>query len=303
MTKVGAYYGGWFTRIIMGRVNTENNCLIIIEGETGSGKSCMALSLAQHWDPYFSAKRIAFTAQEFLDLLPQVPHKGWIVWDEPGVYLSHRRWQSEVNIEIMHVIQSFRRKLINVIFALPSASYMDKVCREMCHFLIRMQQRGVGAVYRICKSPYAGYTFTPHLGTIYSEMPTMGLWEEFRRLHEEHLDKLYAESRKKAILREKRQEEKLEQALKPKQTFDVLMEKARLILPQIVNLNKDSDQGLIDIPEMRRLLKIPHNKAYLIRKELLKELHAEDDKLLRELRKRMGTTRLAYSNEQGERKP
>jgi len=36
---------------------------------------------------------------------------------------------------------------------------------------------------------------------------------------------------------------------------------------------------------MRRVLKIPHNKAYLVRKELLKDLHAESDKLLRELRR------------------
>ena len=63
------------------------------------------------------------------------------------------------------------------------------------------------------------------------------------------------------------------------------MERARLVLPQIVNLNKDGDQGIIDISEMRRVLKIPHNKAYLVRKELLKDLHAEDDKLLMELRR------------------
>ena len=67
-------------------------------------------------------------------------------------------------------------------------------------------------------------------------------------------------------------------------TFEDTLERARLVLPQIVNLNKDSDQGMIDIAEMRRVLKIPHNKAYLVRKELLKDLHAEDDKLLKELR-------------------
>lgn len=114
----------------------------------------------------------------------------------------------------------------------------------------------------------------------------MSLWEEFRRLHEEHLDKLYEESRKKAIVSEKRKEEKLEEALKPKRTFEDTVERAKLVLPQIVNLNKDSDQGIIDIAEMRRVLKIPHNKVYLVRKELLKDLHAEDDKLLKELRKR-----------------
>jgi len=247
--------------------------------------ACMGLSLCQHWDKYFSAKRIAFTAQEFLELLPIVPNKGWILWDEPGVYLSHRRWQSEINIQIMQVVQSFRRKLINVIFCLPSGSFMDKVVRETCHFVIRLQKRGQGGVYRICKTPFQGFTYTPYLGTIFSEMPTMGLWEEFRRLHVEHLDKLYEDSRKKAMISEKRKEEKMEEALKQKKTFEDTLERARLVLPQIVDLNKDSNQGLIDVGEMRRILKLPHNKAYLIRKALIKELHAEDNKLLKELRK------------------
>lgn len=143
---------------------------------------------------------------------------------------------------------------------------MDKVCREMCHFVIRMKQRGIGGVYRICKTPFQGFTYTPHLGTIHSEMPTMSSWEEFRRLHVEHLDKLYEESRKKAMISEKRKVEKMEEALKPKKTFEDTLERARLVLPQIVDLNKDSDQGIIDVGEMRRVLKIPHNKAYLVRK-------------------------------------
>jgi ABC-type dipeptide/oligopeptide/nickel transport system ATPase component len=154
-TKVGAYFSGCFTHAIMGRVNIENNCLIIIEGETGSGKSCLGLSLCQHFDPYFNAQRIAFTSHEFLDLLPVVPHKGWILWDEVGVSLSHRKWQSEVNFSIMQVIQSFRYKFINVIFYLPSASYMDKVVREMCHYVLRLQERGVANLYRaLCCNMY-----------------------------------------------------------------------------------------------------------------------------------------------------
>jgi hypothetical protein len=78
--------------------------------------------------------------------------------------------------------------------------------------------------------------------------------------------------------------EKLEKTLSPKQTMDDLKEKALLILPQIVNPNKDSDQGLIDISLMREKLRIPHNKAYRMRKLLLRELHEDNDKLLRELR-------------------
>jgi hypothetical protein len=273
---VSGFYGGWFTHQVMGRVNTENNCLIIIEGETGSGKSCLGLSLAQHFDPYFSIKRIAFESQEFLDLLPVVPHKGWIMWDEVGVWLSHRKWQSDANFEIMQVIQSFRYKFVNVIFCLPSASYMDKVVREMCHYVLRLQERGIASVYRIRKSPYMGYTYTPYLGTIHSEMPTRMLWEEFRKLHAEHQERLYEQSRTGLHISEKRKADQLEQALKPKQTFDDVVEKAKLIMPQIVNYKAWSDQGRINMPEMMRLLRVSQNTAYRVRKELLKHYHEQD---------------------------
>jgi len=274
---VSGYYAGWFTHQVMGRVNTENNCLIIVEGETGSGKSCLGLSLCQHFDPYFGAKRIAFSSQEFLELLPISPHKSWILWDEVGVWLSHRKWQSEANFQIMQVVQSFRYKFVNVIFCLPSASYMDKVVREMCHYVIRLQERGIANVYRIRKSPYIGYTYTPFLGTIHSEMPTRILWGEFRSLHAEHQERLYEQSRKGITVQERRKEDQLEQALKPKQTFDDVLEKAKLIMPQIVNYKAWSDQGRINMPELMKLLKVSQNTAYRVRRELLKDYHERDN--------------------------
>lgn len=274
---VGAYYGGWFTHAIMGRVNTENNCLIIVEGETGSGKSCLGLSLCQHWDPYFSARRIAFSSQEFLNLLPVVPHKGWVLWDEVGVWLSHRKWQSEANFQIMQVIQSFRYKFINVVFCLPSASYLDKVVREMCHYVLRLQERGIANVYRIKKSPYMGFTYTPFLGTIHSEMPTTMLWDEFRKLHAEHQERLYEESRKGLTVQERRKADQLEQALKPKDTFENTLEKAKLILPQILDEKKWSNQGRINVPEMMKLLKVSQNTAYRIRRELLRDFDQQKE--------------------------
>jgi len=46
---------------------------------------------------------------------------------------------------------------------------------------------------------------------------------------------LYEQSRKGFTVQERRKEDQLEQALKPKQTFDDVLEKAKLIMPQIVN--------------------------------------------------------------------
>jgi len=146
-----------------------------------------------------------------------------------------------------------------------------------------MKKRGQARVYRVVKNPFEGRPFTPFIGTVHSEMPTQGLWKEFKQMHTEHQEALYEKSRKQMEAKAIKDTEKLENALTPKQTLEDLKEKALLILPQIVNANKDSDQGLIDVAEMRRLLKIPHNRAYNLRKGLVRELHKDDDRLLKEL--------------------
>jgi hypothetical protein len=58
--------------------------------------------------------------------------------------------------------------------------------------------------------------------------------------------------------------DQFEQALKPKQTFDDIVEKAKLMLPQIPNEKAWSDQGRINMPEMMRLLR----QAKTLRTEL-----------------------------------
>ena len=98
-------------------------------------------------------------------------------------------------------------------------------------------------------------------------------------MHAEHQDRLYEESLKQAEAFEKQQTEKLEEALRPKQTTEDLLEKARLILPQLIDNTKATDQGKINVAEMRRLLKIPRNTAYNLRRELLKELHKNEAQL------------------------
>jgi len=204
-----------------------------------------------------------------------VPNKGWTLWDEVGVYLSHRRWQSEINIEIMQVIQSFRDKFINCIFTVPSASYVDKVVREMCHFVIRMVRRGHGSVYRIVKSPFEGYTFTPYLGAVHSEMPRLGLYDEFKRMHREHLETLYEQSRKQMEAREKKQEERLQKTLQTKITPQEKIRLAKAVLPQIVDTKRTTDQGLVNVNKLINAMREAGVKvgfpseAYRLRDELL----------------------------------
>lgn len=145
----------------------------------------------------------------------------------------------------------------------------------MCHYVLRLQERGIAKVYRIKKSPYMGFTYTPFLGTIHSEMPTKLLGEEFRRLHAEHQEKLYEDSRKGMTIEARHKADQLEQALKPKDNYATLLDKAKLIMPQIVDEKKWSDQGRVNTQEMMKLLDIGQATAYRLRKDVLKHWHEQ----------------------------
>lgn len=54
------------------------------------------------------------------------------------------------------------------------------------------------------------------------------------------------------------------------------MEKAKLILPQILNDKAWSDQGRINMPEMMKLLKVSQNTAYRVRRGLLKHYYEQE---------------------------
>ena len=285
----GRPVGGWFTRKVMGRIYSKNNFLELVTGPTGIGKTYCALRQCEMYDPKFDSSRIVFTMKEFLDLLPSLPSKSFVLWDEAGVSVGHRTWLSPANMAIAMVAQSFRYRFINVIFALPSRFYLDKVPRELCHYEVMMQRRGVGSVYKIYKSAFVDMTYTKYLGHIYLSFPSKHLCEEYERMRAEHQDALYERLRKEQDVLTMKHEEKLDKALQPKRTFEEDVEKGVLLLPQIVDVTKDSDQGLIDVHKLRRSfetigVKLAHNRGYNIRKELLRRLHQNDDKLLKQLR-------------------
>jgi hypothetical protein len=85
-----------------------------------------------------------------------------------------------------------------------------------------MKKRGQARVYRVVKNPFEGRPFTPFIGTVHSEMPTQGLWKEFKQMHTEHQEALYEKSRKQMEAKAIKDTEKLENALTPKQALEDL---------------------------------------------------------------------------------
>jgi len=130
--------GSKIVNAIKDRLNFRNkNWLCVVCGETGSGKSYSAISFGSMIGRTF----IVFTPLEFLELLNsgKIKKGDVIIFDEAGVGLSARRWQSEQNIVMGSVLQTFRHMNIAVIFTVPNLSFVDVQARKLFHMIMETE--------------------------------------------------------------------------------------------------------------------------------------------------------------------
>lgn len=121
------------------RIHQENkNALMIVCGETGSGKSYTALKIAELLMKRFSIKYVVFSAEEFIQLVNSGKLKKGdvIIWDEAGVGIPAKEWWSISNKMINYVLQVFRKENLIVIFTTPSFTFIDASTRRLFHAYI-----------------------------------------------------------------------------------------------------------------------------------------------------------------------
>lgn len=218
----------------------NKNWLAIVCGETGSGKSYSAISLASK----IGRVHIVFTPIEFLRLLnnPEKLQKGdVIVFDEAGVGMASREWYSVQNKLLGSVLQTFRLLNCGVIFTTPNLSFIDVQARKLFHnyfetsYIDYEEEEAYLQVYDI--------QVNSRFDKIYFKYPRFQVGERPMRMSHIIMDKPdpktieYYEARKKAYtdsLNRKALEELTGSKEKPKPQID---EKA--ILKDIIKRKKE----------------------------------------------------------------
>lgn len=122
-------------RYILRRIQNNKNFLVTITGPTGSGKSWTGLSIAELLDSTFSAERVIFKGRELMKLINHGDLKpgSVILWDEAGIDLSNRNWQSVTNKMLNALLQTFRHRNIILIFTVPFHDFIDSASRKLFH--------------------------------------------------------------------------------------------------------------------------------------------------------------------------
>jgi len=122
-------------RYIHQRIRENKNFIGIISGPTGSGKSWSSLSLGEQVDPDFNINRVVFSGGELMRLINSGTLKkgSAIVFEEAGIGMSSKSWQSVTNKLLNFLIQTFRHRNFILIFNTPYMDFVDASTRKLFH--------------------------------------------------------------------------------------------------------------------------------------------------------------------------
>lgn len=170
-------------RNIRRRGKKNINCAII--AESGSGKSYAGLRFSElyysrYMDAPFTVNNIVFTISEFLQLVKVLPPCSFIIFDDAGLKYSSVRWFEELNQILGWTLQSYRWKIINVLFTIPVLKWLDRIGRGMLHARIDMISPGYGIFKRVSYSQDRDQSYTTRILGLEFSMPN----KELRRAYE-----------------------------------------------------------------------------------------------------------------------
>lgn len=143
----------------------DQNYLACIVGDTGSGKSGCAISLAimlnvnskgqctwyyKDKDGNVQLPYICFSAKEFISIVDNdnIPKGTIIIWDEAGVENDNSEWNSAKSRLIKHVMQTFRYKNLGLLLTVPDLESITIGTRRLLHSKIIVDDKGSSTVSR-----------------------------------------------------------------------------------------------------------------------------------------------------------
>ncbi len=139
-----------WVRYILHRIESNKNFIMMISGPTGSGKTWAGLCLGEMLDKNFNVDRVIFKGAELMKLINSGELKtgSVILWDEAGIDLSSRTWQSVMNKMLNFLLQTFRHKNIILIMTAPYGDFIDVSSRKLFH--AEFETAGINKAKKTC---------------------------------------------------------------------------------------------------------------------------------------------------------
>jgi hypothetical protein len=149
-----------FADLLKDSVKRENkNIIIIIVGDTRSGKSWMALSIGESVDPHFSEKKVTLDVLEYINLLDRYGRGSCIILDDAGYGMPAREWQDVANRLIAYTMETIGYKNQIIIWTVPDMGMVDRIPRKLFHYCLWQRRYGVASLYEFRHDRVTGKTW------------------------------------------------------------------------------------------------------------------------------------------------
>lgn len=174
--QIGANKSPYFFNEIQNRRNKNKSNIILITGSPGEGKTYCGIRLAEIFDPHFDPElQIIFTRPQLLHVIGEkspLKRGQIIVIDEAHYGLGSRRWMESVQKDLMDALASVRSRGFIIIIVSLHIDMLDKIVRKyVLSFMIHMEDRGEGVVYRLYTPRFAKELYKNRLGKIRLMLP------------------------------------------------------------------------------------------------------------------------------------
>ena len=121
---------GWLVREMQFAVAHTWDQVSLITGREGCGKSALGLHIGRGLDPDLSVEQIAFTQQQFKNLVQETKPGGVVIMDEAAEAMFAHEWMERGQRELVKAFLTFRAKRLKTILILPHQMLLNKQLRE-----------------------------------------------------------------------------------------------------------------------------------------------------------------------------
>lgn len=168
----------WKKRREQGRILTA--LIVARDGDTGVGKSTLAVALAKKFDEDWSAERATNRPWEYRNVIQTEPKGSVIVADEFAQMFDARRSMSTSNVESSQDWQMMRKLEVSTIGTCPSMAAVDTRFLKLMDIQILVTRRGHARVYKLKIGDDDGSLYREHLCNV--EWPDLSEDEDYQQV-------------------------------------------------------------------------------------------------------------------------
>lgn len=176
-----------------GRQDDNRTIAVLIvarDGQTGVGKTTLAVQLCEIFDEDWSAAKATNRAWEYRELLRTEDKGSVLLADEFATMWDARRSMSTANVEASQDWQMLRKLQVSTVGTTPSMSAVDNRFLTYMDIQIVVTRRGHGRVYRLKEDDQDGSMYRQHICNV--EWGAIDDSEAYQKIEEMKLEKLEA---------------------------------------------------------------------------------------------------------------